>query len=1396
MGADGKPTEECDDGQETPNCTKDCRVSVCGDGYPNKSLKPDGKVAEECDDGQETTICTKGCKVSSCGDGYINKALKSDGKPSEECDDGPNGSATCTAQCTVSFCGDGKTNSLAVPKEDCDPGAPGAETAICNKDCTLSQCGDGKLNKALRPDGSAEQCDDGPNGSATCTVKCTVSACGDAVVNSLTVPPEECDPGAPGAMTHQCNDNCTTASCGDGKVNPNHLVATSGGSHPEQCDPGAAGETANCNSDCTFASCGDGVVNKHTVPPEACDPGSPGVDTALCNKDCTVARCGDGYVNHELGEECDEGTETANCNGPAAGAVACHFAKCHDGYTNGLAGENCDPGGTDLTESSTCNNDCTTSRCHDGKKNVAAGEACDPGGTSTTETFDCNNDCTAQRCGDFKLNKAAGEQCDAPINCNDCKSADCGDDIVNPAVGEECDPGAAGETPTCTSSCKISKCGDGYPNHALVALTVTCTSAPCDTGDTCVGGLCYRPAETCDLGQPGKEDATCNSDCTSAACGDGTLNRANGEQCDDKLCEDHLKACKGDSDCRGIGAGACLSGSATCNGTAANALACKTSYCGDSYTNALASEDCDPGPFFESDACNSDCTLAQCGDGKVNRKHALAGGGFEECDPGGSASVDPTKTFQTADCNFDCTASRCGDFKKNLDANEECDDGPLGSTTCTTDCKLSKCGDGKVNPKAGEECDEGTATPSALCNNNAAGAISANVQCKLTRCGDGWRNTAKEACDPGAGLIESPSCNSDCTSHQCGDSKLNVAAGEQCDDGATGSSKCNGNDSLAIAAGVQCKFARCGDAYTNAKTSPVEQCDTGGESTNCNRDCTTASCGDGKINLARLEQCDDGSAGSATCNRPGAVKASNPTVKVECLISKCGDDYANTVGSAEACDPGPTGESNGCNRDCTAATCGDGKVNLTRGEQCDDGAGGSATCNRPGAVKAANPTVKVECLISKCGDDYANTVGSAEACDPGPTGESTGCNRDCTAATCGDGKVNLTRGEQCDDGAGGSATCNRPGAVKASNPTVKVECLISKCGDDYANTVGSAEACDPGPTGEATGCNRDCTVASCGDNKINVTRGEQCDVGVNGSAACNKKGALTGGGTNVECRFSSCGDAYTNGLAGETCDNGTSNNGNDKDCLANCLVASCGDGYLETNGTAPHETCDQGTDNDRTTCPYGSVSCTSCRSNCTQLITINGAYCGDGIAQTGESCDSGNSLGCGLCSADCQDVLSAAAAKGYVTFPDRWELDGQHAADPRRRHQRTGGLPARPERLHLGRRAARQGGHLRQLRRQGQRDCREAGDGDGHGLRPPPPEGDCEQQRGDRRERLDRQVWQPAHVDHRHRRPPLQRPRQRRHPQGRGRLQLLGGRGLRGQPRLLPRDGLRLEHLH
>ncbi|MEO8700547.1 MAG: hypothetical protein ABI867_10910 [Kofleriaceae bacterium] len=76
-------------------------------------------------------------------------------------------------------------------------------------------------------------------------------------------------------------------------------------------------------------------------------------------------------------------------------------------------------------------------------------------------------------------------------------------------------------------------------------------------------------------------------------------------------------------------------------------------------------------------------------------------------------------------------------------------------------------------------------------------------------------------------------------------------------------------------------------------------------------------------------------------NVDGARSTSSSSLGV--LGRFCGD---GTVISPEACDPGDAGETETCDDDCTAVSCGDGVVNFTAGEDCDppDDKTCSATC--------------------------------------------------------------------------------------------------------------------------------------------------------------------------------------------------------------------------------------------------------------------------------------------------------------------------------------------------------------------------------------------------------------------------------------------------------------------
>ncbi|MEZ4380477.1 MAG: DUF4215 domain-containing protein [Nannocystaceae bacterium] len=220
----------------------------------------------------------------------------------------------------------------------------------------------------------------------------------------------------------------------------------------------------------------------------------PSADTDATTDAETGGRCGDGVVDD--GESCDDG----NADGDDGCSDSCQLETCGDGVVQ--AAEECDDGNNDPEDG--CDDACrrppSPPACGDGV--VDDGEACDDGNTDDDDG--CSGACELESCGDGVVDE--GEACDdgaETATCDaDCTLATCGDGHTNAAAGEECDDGNLINGDRCNNSCERNTCGDG----------VVDADEECDDG-----------AET----------ATCDADCTLAACGDGYTNAAAGEACDD-----------------------------------------------------------------------------------------------------------------------------------------------------------------------------------------------------------------------------------------------------------------------------------------------------------------------------------------------------------------------------------------------------------------------------------------------------------------------------------------------------------------------------------------------------------------------------------------------------------------------------------------------------------------------------------------------------------------------------------------------------------------------------------------------------------------------------------------------------------------------------------------------
>lgn len=155
----------------------------------------------------------------------------------------------------------------------------------------------------------------------------------------------------------------------------------------------------------------------------------------------------------------------------------------------------------------------------------------------------------------------------------------------------------------------------------------------------------------------------------------------------------------------------------------------------------------------------------------------------------------------------------------------------------------------------------------------------------------------------------------------------------------------------------------CGDGHVD----PNEECDAPGDLAACNDDCTLPRCGDGDINFAAGELCDDGN-----------TQADDACVYPSCLPATCGDGIIHT--GVEECDG--AGVKSWCDADCTFVSCGDGVANGVAGEHCDDG-GDSKTCDE-------------DCTVAVCGDGYTNAA-AGEACDDDNLSPGDTCSSQCEA---------------------------------------------------------------------------------------------------------------------------------------------------------------------------------------------------------------------------------------------------------------------------------------------------------------------------------------------------------------------------------------------------------------
>lgn len=965
--------------------------------------------------------------------------------------------------------------------------------------------------------------------------------------------------------------------CGNGVVD----TTVSDGGLPEQCDDNNALNGDGCDRFCQIE------------PGGVCPP---------AGGECT--RCADSIL--ETGEECDDGNLTTRdgCSDtcqiepgavcpPTGGCTVCGNQVVNSDST--LNPEMCDDG----------------MRCDDGTQCVPT-SACTDGSTCSPRDDDgCSSSCQVETNG--WTCPPAGGQCYR-----------CGDGVKQPA--EQCDNGGRCGGTLAGAACVLgdaSACG-GTPADCVVVPGDGCNA-------TCSGIESFWTC-TVDAGTGG---SVCEQ------CGDGEV--AGSEMCDDGT------NCLDGSDCT-VGGAACGDGSA-----------CQPRG-GDGCRSV-----CLPENGWACPPTGGECQ--QCGNGVV-------AAGFEDCDDNNTQPNDGCSSSCRIELGWDCSPNMSG------------------VSVC------GRCGDGAIQTTTGEVCDDrgrcaGTDAACQVGDETACGGVPTDC---TPRAGDGCSVTCRlelgwQCVQRLGGTI----CN------RCGDGQLQGE--EVCDNGA----RCTNDNSVCTVGDVN----GCGGVPTNCQPVAGDGCSaacTLEADYRCNSDVPAQCflCGDGQLD--ETETCDDGNnmngdGCGSTCQAVTTgytcLTEADGTTHAACV--RCGDGVVqrSTSGVGEGCDDQNMTTGDGCNQcavetaggwTCSqtnqggillhagCANCGNGQVEL--GEACDDGVepptngnGCSATCQVEAGGWTCNSAEPSVC--QNCGNNMRE---GNEVCDNAAPGCGATClpeaNYTCVnnvCFRCGDGVLNATAGETCDDGNniggdGCSLACREELGWTCLEGSGGAFQVCSRCGDGIVQRAGAVgETCDDRNMTTGDGCNA-CQVetgagwqcytqttngvllhdgcANCGNNLIETR--EQCDDGdetpLDGcNATCQVEGGWTCAGLPSVCQ--DCGNGVTEGT--ETCDDGQAVPAGNDGCSATCATETfwtctgspssclrCGNG--ERQGT---EVCDDG----------NNISGDGCSRTCSLemgwvcLRQPNGTThqictrCGDRKVEGTEQCDDGGTASNDGCSSTCQE---------------------------------------------------------------------------------------------------------------------------------------------------------------
>jgi cysteine-rich repeat protein len=602
------------------------------------------------------------------------------------------------------------------------------------------------------------------------------------------------------------------------------------------------------------------------------------------------------------------------------------------------------------------------------------------------------DDCDVCADGDDRIDSDEDE---VPDDCDACHGHDDAEDVDEDGVPDGCDVCASGDDSADADE-------DGTPDACDCDDTLTCAE-----GEVCLqdGG---DPLCVC---APLRYGAACDGVCAcenGGLCEDGRGGDGScecpvgfgGPRCADAVSPCDGVSCENDGECVELGGGAfecvCPTGfvGPLCE-TDIDDCAAVTCQNGGTCVDDVAGFTCECDDAHTGTFCEREraCAANPCLNGGVCREE---GSGFAcTCPRGYIGATCATATCAEVADGFCCNP---GDDTRSLISD---------GNPCTADSCDAETGVVSHEPLTGTSCADGDSCNGAeVCQ---AGTCSPGTPTPI----DDDNACTIDACDPGTGLATHTPTHD----------------GTQCCDPADGSL-------TAIDDGVACTDDLC-DPATGAVTHD-----------------TPVGCGDGRLDLACGEACDDGN------------RESGDGCSARCERESCGDGVVARR-LYEVCDDGPLNSdtiADRCRTSCLPPRCGDGVVD--RGEECDDG----DVVN----LEARPDGCRSSCYLHFCGDGVLDT---GEECDDGNDEWDDGCSPTCALERCGDGVVQPSAGEECDDGGFEAGDGCGPG------------CLLEYCGDRIQQP---GEACDQGPNGGLT-CRPDCTPRTCGATEVCDLVDNDCD---------------------------------------------------------------------------------------------------------------------------------------------------------------------------------------------------------------------------------------------------------------------------------------------------------------